>query len=180
MKHFVRDLAGGIAIIAAAVVIGVLHNAVRGQSIPLIQKVEVVKTANHGNGGEGATPGGSNESPAELPEGAVTVDQIKALFDGGDVYIIDARGPEGFAEGHIPGAINVPYDRLAEYYQDLTGSVPTDAKVICYCWSPTCDFSDQLATELKIMGYTDVAVFTGGWEHWQDAGHPVEGGATGD
>ena len=27
------------------------------------------------------------------------------------------------------------------------------------------------------MGYTDVAVFPGGWEEWQDAGHPGETGA---
>jgi len=180
MKHFVKDLAGGVVVIAAAVVIGVLHNAVRGQSIPLIQKVDVVRTANHGNGGEEETSGTAVVTAAELPEGAVTVDQVKALFDGGAVHIIDARAPEAFAEGHIPGAINVPYDRLPEYYEEFAATVPTDAKIICYCWSPTCDFSDQLATELKIMGYTDVAVFTGGWEDWQEAGHPVESAATGN
>jgi rhodanese-related sulfurtransferase len=69
---------------------------------------------------------------------------------------------------------------LHEYYAELTATVPPDAKVVCYCWSPTCDFSDQLATELKIMGYTDVVVFTGGWEAWQDAGHPVEGSEVGE
>lgn len=178
MKHFVRDLAGGVVVIAAAAVIGVLHNAVRGQSIPLIQKVDVVKTANHGNGGDDVAPGGTPDSPSERPEGTVTVEQVKALLDEGTVHIIDARGSEAFAQGHIPGAINVPYDRLPEYYEELTAAVPMDAKIICYCWSPTCDFSDQLATELKIMGYSDVTVFTGGWEHWQEAGNPVEGDTT--
>jgi rhodanese-related sulfurtransferase len=180
MKQLVGSLAGGVAIIAAAAVIGVVHNAVRGQSIPLIQHVEVVKTANHGNGGEGLTSGGLDGSPDATPEAAVTVDQVKALFDEGTAYIVDARSPEAFAQGHIPGSINVPYDRLPEYYAYLTAAVPIDAKVICYCWSPTCDFSDQLATELKILGYTDVVVFTGGWEDWQSAGHPADSTAVGE
>jgi len=179
MKQFAKNLAGGVVIIAAAAVIGIAHNAVRGQSIPLIQEVKPVQTVRQGTGGDGA---GENETSAStgLPEGAVSVDQVKALFDAGDVYIIDARAAEAFDQGHIPGATNVPYDRLSEYYEDLTAIVPSDAKVVCYCWSPTCDFSDQLATELKIMGYTDVAVFTGGLEDWQKAGHPVEGVEVGD
>jgi len=181
MKQFAKNLAGGVVIIAAAAVIGIAHNAVRGQSIPLIQEVKPVQTVRHGNGGDGAVEGEAVASaPTGLPEGAVSVDQVKALFDAGEVYIIDARGAEAFEQGHIPGATNVPYDRLSEYYEDLTATVPTDAKVVCYCWSPTCDFSDQLATELKIMGYTDVAVFTGGWEDWQKAGHPEEGVEVGE
>jgi rhodanese-related sulfurtransferase len=181
MKRFVRDLAGGVAIIAAAFVVGLLHNAVRGQSIPLIQDVQPVQTVRHGNGGDGDlkdNPVGS--ASQSLPDGAVSVDQVAALLEAGEAYVIDARGTEAYNEGHIPGSINVPYDRLSEYYGLVTATVPTDAKVICYCWSPTCDFSDQLATELKIMGYTDVTVFTGGWEHWQQAGHPVESNKTGD
>lgn len=175
MKHLLKNLAGGAAIIAAAALIGVAHNAVRGQSIPLIQKVQTVQTARHGTGGEDGNGATAPAEAAGVPEGALTIDQFKALLDGGEAYIIDARGVEAFEQGHIPGAVNVPYDRLPEFYEDLVATVPTDAKVVCYCWSPTCDFSDQLATELKIMGYTDVAVFTGGWEEWQEAGNPVEG-----
>jgi rhodanese-related sulfurtransferase len=164
-------------IVATAAVIGVLHNAVRGGSVPLIQDVERVSTVQHGNGGDGPEQTGEINigQPLELPEGAVTVEQVKAMIDNGSAYIIDARAPGPFAEGHIAGAINIPYDRLPEYYDRLTAEVPTDATVVCYCWSPTCDFSDQLATELKIMGYTEVVVFLGGWEHWQQAGYPAEG-----
>jgi len=179
MKPFVQNLAGGVAVIAAAALIGVVHNAVRGQSIPLVQKVEVVKTANHGDGGGDSASTGRTAATGEvtaLPEGAVGVEQAKAMFDTGDAFIIDARPAGPFAEGHIPAAINVPYDRLPDYYEELTASVPIDARVVVYCTGPSCDFSDQLATELKIIGYTDIVVFTGGWEHWQAAGHPEETG----
>ena len=177
MNKFIRDIVGGIVIIALATLVGVLHNAVRSQSMPLIQHVNSVSTARDGadptqsshGGAEAATP-----SQTGIPEGSVTVGQVKAMMDSGDVYIIDARLPEAFDDGHIPGAINIPYDRLPEYYDGLTELVPTDVTVICYCWSPTCDFSDQLATELKILGYTDVVVFTGGMEDWQNAGYKSE------
>jgi rhodanese-related sulfurtransferase len=170
MNQIMKNIAGGIVIIIAAALIGVVHNAVRGQSIPLVQKVEKVQTARHDGGGDPAEAG-------QLPDGAVTVDAVKALVDDGDVYVIDARAVEVFEEGHIPGAINIPYDRLPEYFQYLTDTVPLDARIVCYCRSLTCDFSDQLATELKIIGYTDISVFTGGWEEWQSAGHPEETGA---
>ena len=169
MNQIVKNIAGGVVIVIAAALIGVVHNAVRGQSIPLVQEVEKVQTARH-DGGDAADTG-------QLAEGAVTAEQVKALVDEGNVYVIDARAVEVFEDGHIPGAINIPYDRLAEYFQYLTDTVPLDARIVCYCSSPTCDFSDQLATELRIMRYTDIVVFTGGWEEWQNAGHPGETGA---
>jgi rhodanese-related sulfurtransferase len=180
VKRFARDLAGGLVIIAAAAAIGILHNAVRGASVPLIQDVERVSTVQRVEGENETNPAGSVEvgAPSDLPEGAVTAEQVKAMMDEGNAYVIDARAPSVYAEGHIAGAINIPYDRLPEYYDQLTSEVPTDATIICYCWSPTCDFSDQLATELKIMGYSHVVVFLGGWEHWQQAGYATEGTKT--
>jgi rhodanese-related sulfurtransferase len=173
MNRFLKDIAGGVAIMTAAALVGIAHNAVRGQSVPLIQKVKPVSTARHGGGDVNTST--IDRVSAQLPEGAVTAAEVKAMMDEGSTYLVDARGPEAFEEGHIPGAINIPYDRLPEYFEELSTHVPIDAAVVIYCWGPDCDFSDQLATELKIMGYAEVLVFTGGWEHWQEAGYPGEG-----
>jgi rhodanese-related sulfurtransferase len=179
MKQLFADMAGGIAIIAVAAVIGVAYNAVRADSVPLIQRVQAVSTVSHDrpatatDGDEGGTIS-TPPASAPLPEDAVSIDDVKAAVDAGTAVIIDARAQSVFAEGHIPTAINIPYDHLPEYYDMLLETVPLDARVICYCWGPSCDFSDQLATELRIIGYLDVVVFTGGWEHWQAAGYPVE------
>jgi len=178
MNRFVRDLAGGIVILAAAGVVGLLHNAVRGQSVPLIQKIKPVSTARPVPAASVSKPPDSISeagNPVDLPEGSVSAEQLKTMIDEGGTYVIDARAPEAFEDGHIAGAINIPYDRLPEYFDELTGLIPSDARVVCYCWSETCDFSDQLATELKILGYTDVSVFTDGWDRWQEAGFPAEG-----
>lgn len=196
MKSFIAELAGGLAIIVVAAAIGLAHNAVREKPIKLVQKVKPVSTVSHGGadksggGGSGSPSGttapgegsGAGETGADipLPEGAVGVADVKAMFDAGTAVIIDARAPSAFEEGHIPGAMNVPYDRLPDYIDQLLAEVPMDAEIVCYCWGPDCDFSDQLATEMKILGYENIMVFTGGWEHWEREGHPVDGTKAGE
>jgi rhodanese-related sulfurtransferase len=175
MKSFVNALVGGLVVIAAAGIAGVAHNAVRSRPLRLIPNAPPAVAAGvdeveRALGADDAAP-----EPAS-PADAVDVAGLKALVDEGAVYVLDARAPQAYAEGHIPGAINIPYDRLPEYLEQLQAEVPVDALVVCYCWSPTCDFSDQLATELRFMGYTDVRVFAGGWEHWTGAGHPAAQG----
>ena len=169
MNRFVKDLAGGLVVIVAAGVVGILVNTVRGDSVPLIQNIKPVSTAHNGAAG--------TDDPAGLSsvvEESIAVGQVKDLIDVGEVFIIDARSAAEYDTGHIPGAINIPIDRLPDYLDELTSMIDVDAEVVCYCNGPSCDFSDQLATELKFMGYTRVVVFTGGWEHWEAAGYEIE------
>ena len=178
------NFAGGIVIIAVAAIIGIAQNTVRSNPVKLIQDAKVVSTVNHGGEAEktvGAetTPGTDAPTEVTLPEGAIDVDTARRLYDEGVTIFIDARSPSGYDEGHIPGAINIPYDQLPKYLETLQAETVTSDHIVCYCWSPTCDFSDQLATELNIMGYENVEVFTGGWEHWTAGGHPAEPEAEG-
>ena len=177
MKPFVNALVGGLFVIAAAGIAGVVHNAVRARPLQLIPNSPPVATA--GVAQANTEPGAHAAAPeAAVPADALDAAAMKALVDEGTVFVLDARAPRAYAEGHIPGAINIPYDRLPEYLEQLQAEVPIDALVVCYCWSPTCDFSDQLAAELRFMGYSNVQVFTGGWEDWTAAGHPAaQGGA---
>ena len=179
MSDFLKNLGGGLVIVAAAGLLGVTHNAVRSSSVrlytPYLSGPKEATTTTTNDLAETATEDPAPIDAAEMPEGTITVERMKELFDGGETFILDARDPEAFEEERIPGSINIPYDQLPSYYDQLSAMVPTDAVVVCYCWSPTCDFSDQLAQELKFMGYETILVFTGGWEHWQEAGHPTEG-----
>lgn len=168
MKSFFSEILGGIGIMLVATLVGVTVNAMRPGGIPLIQQGAPVSTVQHE-----AAPDTSATAP--VAAGAVSLAEMKRLYDAGTSYIIDARDPAEYDEGHIPGAINVPYDRLPEYLDMLSAEAPMDGDVIVYCRGPSCDFSDQLATELKILGYQHVRVFSGGWEQWSSAGYPVEG-----
>jgi 3-mercaptopyruvate sulfurtransferase SseA len=169
MKSFLKELAGGIALMIVAALIGVGVNAARPHGLPLIQKGEVVATAQQGSVD-------TTKTVEPTAKGAISIEEMKRQFDGKTAVILDARSPEEYEAGHIPGAINIPHDQIPQYQDVLTREVSNDAHIICYCRGPSCDFSDLLATELKIIGWPDISVFSGGWEEWTKAGYPVEKG----
>ena len=62
--------------------------------------------------------------------------------------LLDVRTPEEFRTGHVPGAVNLPLDRLAE------GNLPQDRPVFAYCLSGAR--SAQACAWLKRRGYEAV------------------------
>ena len=170
MRNLASAFIGGIAVILVATAAGVVHNTVRSQPVRLIQPVPAFASTEvrDASGGNPALGGARDAPPGEVP-----ADQMKRLYDEGVTVILDARSPAEYAEGHIPGAINIPYDELPQYLETLQFEAATDQSVVCYCRGPLCDFSDHLATELRLMGYGDVKVYRGGWDEWTEAGHPA-------
>jgi rhodanese-related sulfurtransferase len=60
-------------------------------------------------------------------------DVLKAV-EGGDQFdfvLLDTRGREPFASGHIPGAWCAPEDEI----EKLVPQLPTDKELVTYCWS---------------------------------------------
>lgn len=45
----------------------------------------------------------------------ISIDDVKQLMAKKQVVLIDVRDPQSFADGHIPGAINVPFDHIPNY-----------------------------------------------------------------
>lgn len=45
----------------------------------------------------------------------ITIDEVKTLMAKKQVVLIDVRDPQAFAEGHVPGAINVPFDHIPKH-----------------------------------------------------------------
>lgn len=67
--------------------------------------------------------------------------------------LLDVRTPAEFAGGHIPTAVNIPYDEVAGRIR----SVGKDAMIIVYCAS---GYRASLAAQtLSRLGYTNVANF---------------------
>lgn len=172
MTSFLKELAGGIALMVVASLVGIAVNAVRPNGVALIQQGQAVSTAVHTQADSTAAAADST-APRE---GVVSLEQMKQMVDSGTIVVIDARSTEEYEQGHIPGSINIPHDRIPEFMDVLNSEVSTDAQIVCYCRSFTCDFSDLLATELKVIGYQNVQVFSGGWDQWQKAGYPAETG----
>jgi rhodanese-related sulfurtransferase len=47
----------------------------------------------------------------------ISIDEVKALMAKKQVILIDVRDPQSFAEGHMPGAINVPFDHIPNHVE---------------------------------------------------------------
>lgn len=65
----------------------------------------------------------------------ITRDELKAKIDRGDDFVlIEVLEPASYERGHVPGAVNIPWNQLA----DVPSIVPNrQAEVVFYCASPT-------------------------------------------
>jgi len=87
----------------------------------------------------------------------------------GLVTVLDVRPPEEYAAGHLPGAINVPIDRLESYLSKL----PKRKEVVAYCRGPYCLMSFEAVEKLRKRGFKAKRL-EDGYPEWRAAGLPVE------
>ena len=84
------------------------------------------------------------------------------------LFVLDVRTPQEYAEGHVPGAVNVPYDQLASRLAE----VPKDKDVVLYCKSGRR--AGIAADVLAANGYTRLSHLEGDMPAWAAKGHAVE------
>ena len=65
--------------------------------------------------------------------------------------LLDVRTPEEYAEGHIPGSVNVPLQSIDKV---ASAAADKDKTVFVYCRSGAR--SSQAVAFMKQMGYTEV------------------------
>ena len=102
----------------------------------------------------------------------VGLHQMQAALATGQTLVVDAR-PEIFHRmGRIPQALLLPREQFGLYYErQRTRLENAQGKpVIVYCQSEHCEDSVLVADVLLRLGFADVAVFTGGWNEWKNAG----------
>lgn len=105
---------------------------------------------------------------------AIKIDKAYQLYKQG-VKFIDARMPEEYAEGHIKGAINIPFDG-DESYRNILKSFNKDEILVTYCSGTECDLSILLGDELFEKGFKRVYIFFGGWNDWVERNYPISKG----
>jgi rhodanese-related sulfurtransferase len=83
--------------------------------------------------------------------------------------ILDVRSPEEYAEGHIPGAINIAYDQLAANLDSLESFLT--AEIVVYC--RTGRRAGVAENVLLEAGFTQVLDLEGHMTSWNEAELPV-------
>ncbi|CCG98199.1 thioredoxin 1 [Fibrella aestuarina BUZ 2] len=85
--------------------------------------------------------------------------------------LIDVRTPAEFADGHLPGAVNINSQR--DDFGQALASLDKSKPVFVYCLSG--GRSSRAVTQLRELGYTDVHELKGGYLKWSSRMMPVEG-----
>jgi len=88
----------------------------------------------------------------------ITAEEAKKIMDSGEEHIIlDTREQDEFDEGHIPGAILIPYTEIENQAIEL---IPDkDKLILVYCRSGR---RSKIAAEaFSKLGYTNVKEFGG-------------------
>lgn len=83
-------------------------------------------------------------------------------------FVLDVRTPEEFAEGHVPGAKNIPVAEIAE----RAAEVPKDRPVVVYCRSGAR--VKRANAILRERGYANLVEMEGSMLAWDAAQLPVE------
>jgi phage shock protein E len=91
------------------------------------------------------------------PSDTITTEVLSAITH--QALIVDVRTPEEFADGHYPGAINIPHETILDGLNQL--GVTQETPVILYCRSGNRSGQAELA--LKSNGFSQ-AINAGGLE----------------
>lgn len=100
---------------------------------------------------------------------AVPAGEVLERLRKGLVTVLDVRPAEEFAAGHLPGAINVPIEKLETYLLKL----PKRKEVVAYCRGPYCLMSFEAVEKLRRRGFKAKRM-EDGYPEWRAAGLPVE------
>ncbi len=98
---------------------------------------------------------------------SVSYQQVKAKLNDPEVVLIDARPVEEYEENRIGNAMSCfPYLDEAEFMQIILEQIPRDKIYIIYCHGGNCDLSHMVAERMKAFEFTDIFIYTAGWEEW--------------
>jgi rhodanese-related sulfurtransferase len=94
--------------------------------------------------------------------------ELERMLKQGQVNVVDVRAAEDYAEGHIPGAVNLPKDK----WHTLEG-LRKDKTNVIYCYSQVCHLAAAAALEFASKGYP-VMELEGGFRSWKEHEMDIE------
>ena len=98
--------------------------------------------------------------------------ELMIRLDAGErVRVFDIRPPRDFANGHLPGALNVPRQELAQRLAE-TGGTGSGPPPVLVCQSDLR--SSAAAKKLERSGHGKVVVMKGGMHRWKRDRLPIE------
>jgi rhodanese-related sulfurtransferase len=102
----------------------------------------------------------------------ITRDELRRAIEAGSVVVVETLRAEHFAQGHLPRAIHIHFEEIAERAPSLL--TDKQAAIVTYCSNTACRNSEIAANQLAKLGYTNVRKYAEGKQDWEQAGLPLE------
>ena len=157
-------------LLAAGTVLALCVNAISPNGIDLIGEYRSLSS------GDGpVVPPTAEEGDPPF----IDINQAQMEYGLGTSIFVDARDPEEFECGTIPGSVSMPFEYLPDgeltgYLDSVLGGAAADQALIVFCSGEECDLSLHLGRNLNTFGYSNVLIFFGGAREWEDAGFDIE------
>jgi rhodanese-related sulfurtransferase/DNA-binding transcriptional ArsR family regulator len=105
------------------------------------------------------------------PDGGMemTREQLLTHAAAGEVIVLDVRPVPEYEAGHIPGAVSIPVEQLAE----RIGELPGDTEIVVYCRGEYCVLAYDAVRLLNNHGRRAIRLHDGMLE-WRLAQLPIE------
>jgi rhodanese-related sulfurtransferase len=89
--------------------------------------------------------------------------EIKPLVEAGQIVLVDGRPKTAYDVEHIPNAVSLPLESAPQAFIDFATKYPQNTAIVVYCSSENCDAAHELADKLRReLGYTNVKEMPGG------------------
>lgn len=96
---------------------------------------------------------------------------IEQMRSGRAPLILDVRSKREFEDGHVPGAVHIPFWRVRQYWERLAPA--RELPVVVYCGhGPRAYMAGAL---LRRLGFTKIVYLSGHMQRWKARHLPLEG-----
>lgn len=117
----------------------------------------------------------------------MTTDWLAEYIDAPDLHIVDVRPADAFAEGHIPGAVQIDLAALTTTVEGVQGmligpgpfstimgqlGIDNDHAIVLYDsnWGMP---AARVLWSLAYYGHSNASVLNGGWDLWVEEQRPI-------
>jgi rhodanese-related sulfurtransferase len=155
--HVGNTIRQAVFILLISVAIGAAVNLIRPDGIPFVDSWSMSDKLKNDDGGTLTIP----------------LEDAAALFAENAAVFLDARTPAEYDQGHIQGAVNLPWHEVDNYFETVIMTLDPESMIITYCDGEACSLSHDLALFLKDLGFARVKVLVNGWTLWKEHDLPV-------
>ncbi|MDK0518249.1 metalloregulator ArsR/SmtB family transcription factor [Streptomyces sp. ML-6] len=106
---------------------------------------------------QAAVPAARDAYLGQDTTGAMSHEELRARVAAGDVVVLDVRPTEEYLSEHIPGALSIPAQELADRIDEL----PKDTEIVVYCRGEYCVLAYDAVRLLTDRGHRAIRLNDG-------------------